>query len=226
MRPQRTREEQISINLVASYLRNDGYEVIEDFSVHDNPDWVFWLNGKRVAAECRMVSLEKLMKWNNSKRTLSPEKNYKITFPIEPHLWIKKAIEEKEVKIPQYLKNSDADEAWLIIHSDFTPGMALYECHDWMLEFMKLAAGAKVSEFKCVWFVHPEVGAHRLWDATEPRTGFPSLDLSNGNYPTQTCMKLIGTLKSEDFLVSVGPENTVEHITLQPLDKRYRIMDS
>jgi len=226
MRSKRTREEQISINLVSKALKKPGKEVIEDANFHDKPDWVFSLDGMRVAAECRLVSIQELMRWNNRKRDLLPEKNYKITFPIEPHLWIRKAIEDKASKIPEYLKNSQAEEAWLIVHSDFTPGMALYECHDWMLELMRLAAAATVSKFQSVWFVHPEVGANKLWDKNELRGEFPSLDISEGNYPTQSYMKLIATFRDEDLLVSVGPENTIESITLQPLDERYTIVES
>lgn len=223
MRNQRTREEKVVINLVSEALRKGGHEVIEDTNFHDKPDWVFSLNGRRVAAECRLVSLQELMRWSNSKRTMIPEKNYKIIFPIEPHLWIKKAIEDKKDKIPEYLKNSCAEEVWLITHADFPAGLTLYECSIWMLDVMKSAAAAIISEFSSIWFVHPESGANKLWDVGEPKTDFSLLDSLTKDCPVASYSKLIGTLKDEDWSVSVGAENTVETITLQPLDKRYKI---
>ena len=222
MRNQRKPEEQIAINLVSAALREAGNEVIEDTNFCDKPDWVFSINGKRVAAECRLISIEKLMEWSNCKRKMLPDKNYKITFPLEPHIWIKKAIEDKEGKISEYLNNSSSEEAWLITHSDFKAGISLYECNDWMLNLMKSAAAAVTSEFRSIWFVHPEAGANRLWDISEPRIDFPSLDVSEGYYPTASYMMLIGTLTNSDWLASIGAENT-EVITLQPLDKRYKI---
>ncbi|UBF27912.1 hypothetical protein K9N68_08445 [Kovacikia minuta CCNUW1] len=87
MRDQRTREEKIVINLVRNELCKAGNEVIEDNVFHDRPDWVFSLNGKRVAAECRLIGLQELMKWSNCKREMLPDKNYRVTFPLEPHLW-------------------------------------------------------------------------------------------------------------------------------------------
>jgi hypothetical protein len=223
MRNQRTREEIAVINLVSETLRQAGHEVIEDTNFHDKPDWVFSLNGKRVAAECRLISLQELMKWSNSKRTMIPEKNYKIIFPIEPHLWIKKAIEDKKDKIPEYLKNSSAEEVWLITHADFTAGLTLYECSIWMLDVMRSAAASIISEFSSIWFVHPESGANELWDAGEPRADFSLLDSLTKDCPVASYSTLIGTLRNEDWSVTVGPENTIETITLQPLDKRYKI---
>lgn len=222
MRNQRTREEQIVINLVSNVLLEEGNEVVEDIRFHDKPDWVFSLNGKRVAAECSLIGLEELMKWSNCKRKMIPEKIYKVTFPVEPHLWMKTVIERKERKVPDYIKNSDSEEAWLITHSDFKVGLSLYECTSWMLELMKSAAAATATKFSSVWFVHPETGASKLWDIGEPKVDFPSLDLSSGSYPTETYMTLIGTLTNADWIVSVGIENTIEHITLPILDKRYK----
>ncbi|PSB24515.1 hypothetical protein [Stenomitos frigidus] len=223
MRNQRTREEQIVINLVHDALCETGNEVIEDAKFHDKPDWVFSLNGKRVAAECRLIGLQELMKWSNCKREMKPDRNYKITFPLEPHLWMKKAIEDKEGKVTEYLHNSGSEEAWLITHSDFKVGICLYECDSRMLELMKSSAAAIGSRFSNVWFVHPEAGVNRLWGNSEPKVDFPSLDVSSGYYPTASYMMVEGTLTNAGWAVSVGTENTIEHITLQPLDTRYKI---
>jgi len=223
MRPQRTLEEKIVINLVSETLRKEGHDIIEDTDFHDKPDWVFSLNGKKVAAECRHIGLEELMKWSNSKRTMIPEKNYKVIFPVEPHLWIKEAIKDKKDKVPEYLKNSNAEEAWLITHADFTAGVSLYECSSWMLDVMKSAASANISEFSSIWFVHPESGAHKLWDVGEPRTDLSLLDDVTKDCPVASYSTFIGTLTNEGLSVSVGAENTVETIPLPPLDTRYRI---
>ncbi|UBF27913.1 hypothetical protein K9N68_08450 [Kovacikia minuta CCNUW1] len=135
---------------------------------------------------------------------------------------MKKAIEDKEGKVSEYLQNSNSEEAWLITHSDFKVGISLYECSSWLLELMRSAAAATTTKFSNVWFVHPEAGANKLWDDSEPKINFPSLDVSSGYYPTASYMMLVGSFKDADWIASAGLENTIS-ITLQPLDTRYRI---
>lgn len=113
---------------------------------------------------------------------------------------------------------------WLIAHDSFDQVLALYECDPEMLDFMKRAASALDSEFSRIWFVHSEAGCHQLWRKGDEVVPFPELDLSSGNYPTGGYKMGISTVTGPgNFEFSVGPENTVESILLQPLDTRYQL---
>lgn len=159
MRTNRTRDEQHAISTVSKTLEACGHRLATDETITDKPDWVFSLDGVRIGAECTCINLEKLMKWSNSNRNLKQGKCYKIVFPYEPHFWIRKAVEEKEGRIQSYIQNSQADELWLLLHSDLAVPVALYECNDEMLNLMSLAASAIKSAFDQIWFIHNESGA-------------------------------------------------------------------
>jgi len=222
MREARRQDEQIAINMVERRLTDQGNEVIEDTSITDNPDWVFSLNGRRIAAECRCINLEAIMEWGNSRISLVHNKCYEIIIPNEPHFWLFRAVKDKESKVKKYKSNSGSEEVWLIAHSELPGGLPFFECDEATLQLLKQAASAIESSFDCIWFVHSECGAHKLWCTGEPKSSFPSLELSKG-YPTITNKKGIGTLTKDGFTFDVGPENTIESIILQPLDKRYKI---
>lgn len=222
MRSIRKLDEVAAISAVSRVLKESGAQVVDDPAFTDKPDWVFELDGVRVAAECICINLEKLMEWNNSRRRLQQEKCYEIIFPVEPHLWIKKAIEAKVDKVAEYTLRSKSKEAWLIAHSDLDQGLPLFECNENMLRTMRDAAASLNSKFERIWFIHREFGAHQIWRKGEPVVPFPEIDLTNG-YPISNQKQLLATITKDGLNVSVGPENTIESIRLQPLDKRYQI---
>ena len=222
MRAKRTRDEVAAISQVTASLREAGHSVVEDLTFTDRPDWVFELDGRRIAADCSSVTLEQLMKWAKSKRQLVPGRCYKITFPVEPHLWIKRLLESKSSKVGHYLARARAQEAWLIAHSDFEPGFSFFESTAERLQLMRDAAAALVTQFDCVWFVHGESGAHRLWRRGDALQPFPSLAVAD-QYPTQTIKQGIGTVSVAGGMFSAGDENVIQSILLQPLDTRYKL---
>lgn len=223
MRTTRTNSEIAAISSVSFTLTSSGAVIKTEDSITDKPDWVFQLDDIRIGAECTCINLEKLMKWNGSQKQLVPEKFYEITFPNEPHFWIKRAIEDKNSKIPDYIKRSSAHEVWLITHAEFGSGLALYECDASMIKLMKQAAAAVSSDFDRIWFVHPETGCHELWRKGDQTIAFPELAIAGSLYPTCTIKHAIGTFTKKGLTISAGPENTIEKILLQPLDTRYRL---
>ena len=222
MRQSRTSHELAAINMVKKILSNSNIHATDDSSIIDSPDWVFEVDGRRFAAECTCINLERLMSWSNTKRELIPDKGYKVTFPNEPHFWIKKAIEDKEGKIPNYLANSNAEEIWLITHSEFDSGLSLYECNDTMLEGVSRAAASLDSQFSRIFFVHSEAGAYQIWEKGDPLQPFPEYEIT-GKYPSFSMTKFAGTITKDGYNLVLSPENEEESIIIQPIDKRYKL---
>jgi len=222
MRAVRTPDEQAAIDAVAKALRREGNAVEDDQAFSDRPDWVFSLNGTRIAAECRCINLEALMKWGNDTRRLVPGKCYEIVIPNEPHLWLQQAVLEKEPKAEEYRANSHAEQLWLIAHSELRTPLPFFPCDEPTLALLKQAAAAIRSSFDCLWFVHADCGAQRLWTRGEPTGEFPAFNIGS-TYPTIRNRQGLATLTKSGGSFNVGRNNVVETITLQPLDRRYKL---
>jgi hypothetical protein len=222
MRAARTPDEQDAIDAVTNLLRRRGNPVEEDPTFTDRPDWVFSLCGTRIGAECRCINLQALMKWGNDTARLIPCRCYEIIIPFEPHLWLQRAILDKESRAQEYRANSDADQLWLVAHSELRTSLPFFPCNDMILSLLRQAAAAIESSFDCVWFVHPDCGAVELWARGTPRGEFPSLDITDV-YPTIRNRQGLATLTKDGGSFNVGPDNVIQKIVLQPLDSRYRL---
>ena len=175
-------DEQKAINSVFEVLQNEGLNPIEDPSIQDNPDCVFELRGKRVAADCTNFNLEALLKWSNSTKRIEKEKQYEIKFALEPHYWIKESIEAKVDKISTYKANGDAEEVWLIAHALEIP--ELFDCNDSIINIMQDAIRFLQPTFEEVWFIHHQYPVKRLWRKGDPAVpNFPSWDTPKDKYP-------------------------------------------
>ncbi len=129
MRPIRTPSEQHAISALCNTLRADGDEVEEILEVTDRPDAAIRFNGRVVAVECRTFTSERLLRLHGIDW---PEgRIFQIYLPLEPHVWIRTAIEAKAEKVPEYLARCNAGTAWLILHSArgvFSHLSGLFEC--------------------------------------------------------------------------------------------------
>lgn len=115
MRPIRTPSEQHAISALCNTLQADGNEVEEIPEYTDRPDAAIRFNGRVVAVECRTFTSERLLRLHGIKQ---PEgRVFQIYIPVEPHVWIRNAIEAKANKVPEYLARCNADSAWLVLHS-------------------------------------------------------------------------------------------------------------
>lgn len=221
MRLGRTPSEETAISLVKRTLTQDGHIIIDDETITDSPDWVFSCDSVRIAAECRCINLEAVMRWANSNRTMKPERCYEIIIPNEPHLWIDRAVADKEGKIEKYKERAQATEIWLIAHSEFPATLPLFEADSTTLDLMHKATAALKTNFNKIWFVHPECGAALLRAPNTPPEEFPLFDLSEG-YPIISNKKSIGTVTETGLTIDMRAEPE-DVIKLQPLDKKYQI---
>lgn len=117
MRKSRTLAEEFAISNLSGFLTKLGHKVKTKDEITDNPDWVFSLDNKTIAAECTYLTVEKFMQWNNQEFPIDG-KTHEIVIPVEPHIWMEKIIRSKAKKIQQYKANADASEVWLILHTD------------------------------------------------------------------------------------------------------------
>lgn len=223
MRHRRSSDEAAAIEEVRSALSAAGHMVIDDEAITDNPDWVFDIDGWRVAAECTCINLPRLMEWAGYGKRRELGKHYEVRFANEPHLWVKRAIEAKDPKIGVYKERARCDAVWLVMHSDFS-AMPLFGCSPRMLGLMRAAAGAVIHRFETVWFVHPEAGAHRLWRQGDPKCEFSELEIS-GDYPTLYLRQGAVTLSPSDGEFSLGPHNAATRLLIQPLDLRFKLSE-
>ena len=115
MRQIRTPSEQQAIAALCAILRNNGDTVEELPEYTDRPDAAIRFSGCIVAVECRTFTPERLLRLHGMDW---PEgKPFQIYIPLEPHVWIREAIEAKAAKVPEYLARCGASSAWLILHS-------------------------------------------------------------------------------------------------------------
>lgn len=221
MRQSRTDEERAAIERLRSTLESEGAYIVDDGAFTDRPDWVFDYDGRRIGAECTCINVAQLMQWSNPRKRWEDGAHYEVRFANEPHLWVKRAIDAKASKVPEYKQRARCAEVWLILHSEFTR-LPLFACPPSMLELMRGAAAAGPGGFDSIWFVHVEAGACRLWQVGDSNTAFPELDLSHG-YPTLRVRQGRVTLTPERGEFSLGLHNPARTLVIQPLDERYRI---
>lgn len=115
MRIERTGDEQRAIEAIKKYILQRGITVEEDSDITDRPDALLILPGRRAACECRILSPEKILRMHGIK--MQEGDRYRAFLPIEPHMWIRKAIEAKDPKVAEYKTRTNASEAWLILHA-------------------------------------------------------------------------------------------------------------
>lgn len=216
----RREDEQLAIDAVFKSLKLEDKVPIEDKSIDDNPDCVFELESDRIAADCTNINLEAVMKWSNSTRRLKKDKQYEITFALEPHYWIKQSIIEKESKIPKYLTNSGATKIWLIAHALENPSN--FDCDENILAIMRDAVRYVSPSFDSVWFVHTQYPATRLWNKGDPKIdNFPSWGTTNDKYPFEQVIQFKGVIKSDGLNKEVVFGDSFEKIILEPMDPKY-----
>ncbi len=222
MRKTRTKNEQLAIDAVKSVLKENLFSVIDDLDVVDKPDWVFAIDGKKIAADCCHLSMERAMSWSKTIKRLKHGKAYEIIIPNEPHIWLRQTIENKQKRIKEYTDRSGAQEVWLIVHSDLLE-FPFFEFDSVTIDLLKRSAASMDSSFSKIWFVYKGEKAFSLWEKGHPKIDFPELDLNNG-YPIITKIQARDTLTQRGLTFDAGRRNIVETVRLQPLDKRYRLL--
>ncbi len=105
----------MALNALARALAARNIEPRHEPTITDNPDALFFVEGKRIAVECTNLTPDRILKFFSDRRDRAGVM-YEIVIPREPHLWVKKAIESKHRKIQGYIASVDAAEAWLLVH--------------------------------------------------------------------------------------------------------------
>lgn len=223
-RPARTTHEMFAIESLRGLLENKGYDLTDDHSITDAPDWSFSLNNEKIACECSLLSLEKVMRWSHKKRVFERDKIYQIKIPNEPHLWLAQILAKKSPKVPRYKASSNSTKAWLVVHTEAPPMYPLFKGNESTRKMLAFAASNLEHNFDQIWLVHSESGASRVWKSGDEKIHDPGLDLSHG-YP-QYVVRFIGLTikKSKENIIDLATSPVAESIQLQPLDTRFQII--
>ncbi|MEQ1814593.1 MAG: hypothetical protein ABL860_09130 [Candidatus Nitrotoga sp.] len=118
-RPTRKPDENWAIGLLLGVLHSESPEWREEqIAPTDRPDLVLsGPAGLRVACEITQVSHSEWFQWQNDRGLrLDKDKLDESSIPREVDLWLAKAIGKKAPHVSDYLANSSASEAWLLVH--------------------------------------------------------------------------------------------------------------
>ncbi|TXL68924.1 hypothetical protein [Zeimonas arvi] len=227
MRPTRTASEQKAIDVLRESLAQKYAFIVEEDGITDRPDALFVVDGKRVAVECRIFTPERLMKLHGFR--FAPEGLYQIFMPLEPHVWVRGAVNEKSLKVNAYKKRCDAEEAWLVLHvgsAAFSHRVNKLE-PTWELIGSVCGVCRAANTFDRV-YVIDEFDRKAICLYRRDR-GYCVSDPGGLDYPGERLpisitffgRVRVAQLASGGKGVSVNLNNPIERVFLQPLDKEY-----
>jgi hypothetical protein len=156
MRQKRTELEDWVIAQLLSLLAAEGENWTEDPLFHDAPDLVLedHANGQRVACEITTVGLNEWHRWtNDSTFHLDVNELDEIVCPREPDYWLRMVLQSKNPKVPQYLTNARASEAWLVVHGDMHDFFVLDDDYD--VPVMQAVASSVSHPFARIYVASP-----------------------------------------------------------------------
>jgi hypothetical protein len=226
MRLTRKPSEQSAIDALVKYLDDQNIPTEIDPDIQDAPECVL-INAKgRIACECRYLGPEGLLQFHG--RRLVRNKMYEVALPWEPHIWVSRAIEAKLGKIDQYIQNSKADSASLLLHS--SPFLPLLNHRSGLaLQYMQQGARNVEHNFSNIWLVDSiqnNCTVVDLWDSQIDTYDPTNIEINDDIYPIGRMW--IGKLEAMDdgngrTVARANLKNVAERIQLQPLDGRYRV---
>ena len=154
MRKVRTEDEKFAIAHLKAFLERKS-PIEDDDTITDKPDWVFSFNKQKIAVECSLLGVKSIFEWLNYKGRIS-EKNYKLTYYFEPHLWIQKILEKKAGLALDYKKRANSDQVWLLIHTE--KEFPFFDMNASALWLMQSNDQLNKSNFDEIWFCHTTFG--------------------------------------------------------------------
>ncbi|TXG36982.1 ankyrin repeat domain-containing protein [Seonamhaeicola maritimus] len=160
-RPERTNEENKTIEAFLKKLETQGVDYAIDESITDKPDLVLIIDGKRIGYELTTVTLQQYEKWSRSKRknaTLKKIDEHRI--PNKPDEWVANSITDKTEKISSYKLEHDLDIVNLIVHIGFLPAFGNDEE---TLNRLMWSCQETENEFDEIWFVGEKQKVTKLW---------------------------------------------------------------
>lgn len=225
MRSQRTPHEDCAIAAVKALLDEQGHDVIEIPDITDKPDAALVVDGKTVALECRAYTPERLLRLHGLMKL--PPAVHQVYVPLEPHLWIQRAVQDKAPKVEEYLERSGASVAWLVVHSAglFNFASLYNEGFDWVFKlgacsidhgFQRIyLTGDHQLAAVCLFSEHDDLEQRRALRGKRV-TGVP-VDLRRFGWDTATAAPNGEGQIVIDFKQAAPP------LMLQPLDRALRV---
>lgn len=175
MRNKRTKNEGWAIAQLLPLLETQGESWTEDPNIHDAPDLALedHARNKRIACEITTVGLNQWHRWaNDPKYQLDVEELDEIVCPREPDYWLKMVLGSKNPKIPDYLKNANASEAWLLIHGDIHDFFVLDDDYD--VPVMQQVASTISHQFTRIYVASPQSKSCSIAQVFPPTPGTPA----------------------------------------------------
>lgn len=175
MREERTKIEDWAIAQLLPSLESKGENWSEDPAFHDAPDLVLQdnTNGQRVACEITTVGLSEWHRWSNDpKFKLDTNELDEIVCPREPDYWLKMVLQAKAPKVPQYLMNANASEAWLLMHGDMHDFFVLDDDYD--VPVMHDVATSENHQFTRIFVASPRSKSRKIAQIYPREAGLPN----------------------------------------------------
>lgn len=235
MRPERTLMENMSIKTLLSFIRSCNQEVEIDNSITDSPDALITIEGKKISVECRNFFPAEILKLPGIN---APKEGcfFEAVIPLEPHLWVRNAIREKQKKIGHYKDKTNCSEVWLLIHPPYFTNLGMEKSGPEGDIPNLLYFGAQNIEhgFDRIFYFELTDNQESCFMTCIYGEGTPSPSITpqefidkNPPYPIKHILwgnvEVVGGEKGSPNRLRVNLNNTEKIITSQPLDKRYKI---
>jgi hypothetical protein len=226
--------EQAALTAFARALEAQGIPPIYALEITDRPDAVFLINDSITAVECRYVSHPELVRLQ-APNDWPTNHVYEVILPLEPHLWVKLAIEEKNPNVSIYKSRCGANCAWLLLHSSAYHRIL----HDnkakgsEYFELLRLGCHLVAHDFDQIWIAElndPDSMATCIYKVGDER---PDVDVEdfiarNPPYPLNNFWISKAEIRSKDDEGMAKIELNINDLVtkpvcIQPLDTRHII---
>lgn len=228
MREERTPTEQHAIDSLVKALESEGFNVSQIPDITDRPDAALIVGGRTVAVECRTYTSEKVLQLHGIK--IERDKPYQLYFPLEPHIWVKSAIEAKAKKVEDYIKRCNADACWLVLHSERGGFAQLGDMYSGELSKLFLYGAWSIKHsFERIYLTGedglPPVCLYNIEDDEIFRDKYSSIQIQR--LPVQRFLfaNVVATEgeNGEGKITFNFNQKIIQNILLQPLDKRFKV---
>jgi hypothetical protein len=205
------------------------FDIVEqDPSITDRPDSVFVIDGCRIACELRSITPERILALHGLKMDTGDVTQ--LAFPIEPHVWVGKAVQAKADQVDEYKRRGNAVDVWLILHgTSGRMGWNLFtsEKLDGLKILFEMGAQSVDHAFQKIVVVSDDGSVLEIYDrATAETERLRLAKLTIQKLPVNIVFfAQVMVMESEipgQKKVSVCLNDPKTRKTLQPLDKRFR----
>lgn len=221
-----------SINALLEAFRKEGHNAERiPRDVEDKPDGLLQFQNCRIACECIQIPPEYIFKYMHTRIPLQDFQGINLvsrTWPFEPHEWVARAILKKAQFVDEYIKRTDAQHAWLIVHAPIEHNQNFIDSkRDWIRQAVVHGTLMHKHPFEQVFLWTPQDGILSIYVRRhgENRISDFALGFSNG-YPTITTHRLsfgyvTPPLGAKLPLQFRHAAKVIKHTYVDPLDATY-----